>query len=781
MTTNKARKYERMFSRLIPKENWSVCEENIDEGRLRFFETIFTLGNGYLGSRGILEEGYDKAYAGTYVAGIYDKSEGQSYELVNAPNPVSVEVFVNGKKLGKEDVEVVEHRRILDMQKAVLWRRTIFADDDGRCEYESMRFFSLEDMHVGVMSFKIRLPDTDAHVTVKHAIDGSTKNEIQAIENPIRHYTTTHTSTPTNGVSYLEAKTNDLGILIGIATACEMKGAKPNSGVTVRSYREGESIAQEFSFTAKKGKSYQFNGYVSIYTSRELKRSPKIDCLNGVGTAMRRGLSDLLKGHIKAWDSRWRYSDIVIEGDPLVQRAIRLDIYHLLIAAPKDDLDVSIGAKTLSGEWYKGHVFWDTEIYMLPFFIYTQPKVARDFLMYRYRRLKQAKRRAETRGYKGALWPWESAGSGKEETPQTFINFDGKTKIPVYTAEREHHIASDVPYGVLSYYKATGDEDFFLQYGAEMLFEAARFWASRVTYNEKSGCYDIKEVIGPNEFQESVDNNSFTNYMAKWVLRSGSEVYRYLQKKHPHRLGAIAGKMGLQEQEFDIWKELADKIVFLTNPQGLVEEFEGYFNRSDVLINQRDENGMPVWPSAVDLAELKKTQLVKQADVILLLHLFSPDFPLYAKRNNFEYYEKRTMHKSSLSVPSYATIALELGKVELAYRYLTLAVNSDLGDIYRNTDLGVHAAALGGAWQIAVCGFAGIRLKSGVLAVNPTLPSHWHKMRFRLWFRDSLIEFALSKRKAEAIMLKGQTEVDIELYGNRYCLHKGQRFHAQGK
>lgn len=767
-----------MFSRPSPGENWSISEDNIDEGRMRFFETIFTLGNGYLGSRGILEEGYDKGYAGTYIAGVYDKSEGQSYEIVNTPNPVRVEVFVNGKKLVKEYMEVIEHRRMLDMKKAVLRRRTIFADADGRCEYESMRFFSLKDMHVGVMTFSLRLLDTDAQVTVKHAIDGATKNEIQAIENPIRHYTVTHTSTPANGVSYLEAKTNDLGILIGIATACEMKGAKPNSGVTVRSYRDGDSVTEQISFSATKGKVYRFNRYMSIYTSRELKRSPKTDCLSGVETAMQCGLSGLLKGHVKAWDRRWRYSDIKIEGDPLIQKALRFDMYHLLIAAPPEDIDVSIGAKTLSGEWYRGHVFWDTEIYVLPFFTYTQPKLARNFLMYRYRRLKQAKHRAEALGYKGALWPWESAASGKEETPQTFVDFDGKTTIPVYTSQREHHIASDVPYGVLSYYQVTGDEDFMLNYGAEMLFEAARFWASRVTYNRRSECYEIKEVIGPNEFQESVDNNSYTNYLARWVLRNGAELYHYLQNKHPRQLRITGRKMGLQEQEIDTWKNIADKVVFFTGPKGLIEEFEGYFDRKDFPINKRDKNGMPLWPSAVGLAELKETQLVKQADVILLLHLFSHHFPLHIKRNNLEYYEKRTMHKSSLSVPSYATIALERGDVERAYRYLTIAVNSDLGDLYHNTELGVHAAAIGGAWQIVVFGFGGVRLKNGVLSINPILPNHWHKMRFRLWFKDSLIEFALSHGESEAIMLGGRKGVDIEFYGKRHFLQKGQRVHA---
>jgi len=766
------------FSKLSSEEEWGIFEEDIDEGKTRFRETIFTLGNGYLGSRGILEEGYNNSYPGTYIAGVYDQSEGQSYEIVNAPNPVRVEIFIDGKKLSKEYMEVIEHQRMLDMHKAVLRRHTIFADTAGRYEYESTRFFSLKDIHIGVMTFSLRLLDADAHVTIRHAIDGSAKNEIQAVGNPIRHYDITHASELANGVQFLEAKTNDLGTLIGVATAFEIKGAKPSAGVTVESRTDGESVVQEFSFSAKKGKNYRFNRYISIYTSRELKQSPKTSCIGEVQLAMRRGASNLLERHVRAWAYRWASSDINIEGEALIQRALRFDIYHLLIGAPPEDIDASIGAKTLSGEWYKGHVFWDTEIYVLPFFTYTQPKLARNLLMYRYRRLKQARHGAQTQGYKGALWPWESAASGKDETPQTWVNFDG-TIIPVYNSTREHHIAGDVSYGVLSYYDASGDENFMLECGIEMIFEAARFWASRITYDRRREHYEITEVIGPNEFQESVDNNSYTNYLAKWVLKSGAKLYYYLRNKHPRRLRTIKARMILQEREINIWKELAEKVIFLTDGEGLIEEFDRYFSKKDVTIDQWDDDGMPRWPSVVNLAEVKETQLVKQADVILLLHLFSNDFSIDVKRTNFEYYEKRTTHKSSLSIPSYAIIALELGEVEKAYRYLTLVANGDLRDIYHNTEYGMHAAALGGAWQIVVHGFGGVRLRNGVLSLNPILPNHWHRMRFRIWFKGSLIEFAVSNSEVAAVMLRGRKAVDIELYGQRYSLHKGRKIHAK--
>jgi len=764
-----------MPPKLSPNKNWTICESNIDRGKMRFQETIFTLGNGYLGSRGILEEGYKEGYAGTYIAGVYDRSKGKSFELVNVPNPFRVEVCVNGKKLSVDGMEIVEHRRILDMKNAVLWRHTVFKDAVGRYEYDSRRFFSLRDMHIGVMIFSFRSLDGDARVVVRRAIDGTTKNKVQAVGSPIKHYSVTQTSNSRDGVLYLEAKTNDLSIVIGMASGCDVV-----SDVEARAYADRESVVREVSFNAGKGKRYKFNDYISIYTSRDIKHDVKTACINEVETAKECGIPRLLKCHARAWNRRWQYSDISIEGDLLAQKALRFDIYHLLIAAPPNDIDVSIAAKALSGEWYKGHVFWDTEIYVLPFFIYTQPRVAREFLIYRYRRLKQARDRAQAQGYKGALWPWESAASGEDETPQSWVNFDG-TVIPVYNPKREHHIASDVAYGVFLYYQVTGDEDFMLKYGAEMIFEAARFWASRVIYDRRLERYEVRRVIGPNEFQECVNNNSYTNALARWTLRYASEFYCCLGKKHPRKLRTTTRKIGLKEAQVDTWKEVADKIIFLVRPDGLIEEFEGYFARKDVTINEWDENGMPIWPSEVKLAEVKETQLVKQADVLLLLHLFSEEFSRGVKRINFDYYEKRTTHKSSLSIPSYAILANELGKTEKAYKYFIQAVNADINDTYGNTGLGIHAAALGGAWQIAMNGFAGIRVKDNTLGIIPVLPEHWQSMRFRIWFKGTLIEFFIPRDEIEAFIVKSRKGVNIELYGQKYFLYQGQTVNAKKK
>jgi kojibiose phosphorylase len=318
-----------------------------------------------------------------------------------------------------------------------------------------------------------------------------------------------------------------------------------------------------------------------------------------------------------------------------------------------------------------------------------------------------------------------------------------------------------------------------LHHGSEMIFETARFWESRVTYNEERKAYEIKLVIGPNEFQEGVDNNSYTNGLTRWMLRYAVELYDWLQKTHPDELGAIVEKIGLTAKEVGTWEEIANQLVLLMSPDGLIEEFEGYFQRENVIISGWDEHGMPAWPTEVALADVKETQLIKQGDVVLLLYLLSDEFSLETKRVNFEYYEPRTTHMSSLSIPPYAILANELGYREKAYRYLHHATESDLENIHRNTERGVHAAELGGAWQIAIHGFAGLKVRDGVLSLNPALHESWQSMRFRTWFRGKQVEFAISQDKTEASMVKGKDPVDIEIYGTRQLLNPGQTVTAK--
>ena len=744
-------------------EDWIIKEDKIEKNKLPFWETLFTIGNGYIGIRGVLEEGFYGCYPGTYIAGIYDKNTSVSYELVNAPNPICMEICIDDEVMNIDTMGVLEHNRILDMSNATLSRRTIFVDAQGnRYEYASRRYFSLVNIHLGVLEVQFRSLDRDCNVKLRKYIDGGTENKIQPSGEPVRHYTIEKRYAKGN-FAHIEVKTIDLGLRIGIGTGIAYKEKIKFKGIVKK-----DKTINEGSFFARKGKRYSFVFYISVYASKDLDKGIKDMCLNSVKMAMD-SWERLLSSHKRAWQKRWKICDIEVDNKEIM-RALRFNMYHLLIAAPPDDMDVSIGARTLSGEWYKGHVFWDTEIYIIPFFIHTQPRVARNLLMYRYRRINHARGKASHYGYRGAFWPWESALSGDDVTPEKWIDMKG-TIIPVYNAEREIHICGDIIYAIWNYHTATGDLDFMLDAGYEMLFETARFWPSRVDKND-DGKHEIKRIIGPNEFQECVNNNSYTNFLAKFTLDYGYNSYMELRSEHPRLLEKISQKINLYKEEVDEWPEIAENIFFLMNDGGMIEEFENYFELRDIQIKEWDDNRKPLWPEDLKFQEIKYTQLVKQADVVMLFHLFPNRFSPKVQRINIDYYDKRTMHKSSLSPPCYALAYLNLGMIEEAWKYFLMTLCIDLKDIYANTFQGLHAATLGGSWQIMVYGFAGIRAKTDGLSINPQLPDEINYIRFRYWYRKTLIEFEIKREVIEASVIEGKGNITIEHNGNKHTLTK---------
>lgn len=740
-------------------------EEGFHRSRLPYWETVFTIGNGYMGLRGSLEEGCEGSHPGTYIASVYDKGEALSSELVNAPNPLSLKIHVEGKPLSVDSMKVSFHTRSLNLKHAVLSRRTVFADEEGnRYEYASRRYVSMANVHLGVLEVEFASLDRDCNVTLRKLIDGGTANTLHPLNQPVKHYRVVDRHAGQN-TSYLEAETFDSRIRIGVAVGVESSEKLPFNMV-----EEGDVAASECSFLAEKGRRYKFTFYFAVFTSRDpdLKSyggSVKDACLAILRSAIGKQEAAFLS-HKKAWEEKWETCQVEVDDDE-VRNAVRFVIYHLLIAAPRG-LDASIGAKALCSEWYGGHVFWDTEIYMLPFFLHTEPDTARSLLMYRYRRIGKAREKARGHGYDGAFWPWESALTGEDETPREWVDVDGKV-VPVHHAEREIHICGDIVYAVWRYYLATGDLDFMLNAGLEIVFETARFWASRVS-RRPDGKYELKCVTGPDEFHECVDNNAYTNFLARFTLKLGCELYERFGSDHPEELGRVAEKIHLQGEEVERWREIAENIVFPMDSNGLIEEFEGYFKLRDLRADA--SKGVPAWPESVAPSEARSTQLVKQADVVMLFHLFPDEFPPEVQRVNLDYYAERTVHASSLSPASYAMAYLNLGMAEEAYRYFRHALFIDLRNIYGNTFKGVHAASLGGSWQVVVHGFAGVRVKEGCLSVNPKLPRGINRIRFKFWYRGSLIEFDVKGRRVEARVVEGEGGVPIEHGGRRYTLSR---------
>ncbi len=454
---------------------------------------------------------------------------------------------------------------------------------------------------------------------------------------------------------------------------------------------------------------------------------------DALARAEAQGPIELLARHRRAWRERWLDADVVVDGDGQAQRDLRFALYHLMIAGDPECDRASIGARSLTGPGYRGHVFWDTEIFLLPFYIWTHPETARALLAYRHRTLPAARAKAARLGYAGALYAWESADTGEETTPE-FVWLPDGTRLTILTGVQEHHIAADVAWAVLQYWQVTGDDGFVEEMGAEIVVDTARFWASRTTPGD-DGRHHICDVIGPDEYHEGVDDNAYTNVLARWNLRAAETLC--------HRFPDAADRLGVTSAERHAWAEVAAGLVEMFDPEtGLYEQFDGFFAREDIKavdLAPRPFTGEMV----VGVDRLRTTQVVKQADVIMLGLLLPDEVDTSIQEANYRYYEPRTSHGSSLSPAIHALVAARVGDLDDALAYFHLAGGVDLDNRMGNAAEGVHIATMGGLWQAAVFGFGGVRADGDAVRIDPHLPPAWDRLAFPVRWRGTRISVDL--------------------------------------
>jgi trehalose/maltose hydrolase-like predicted phosphorylase len=485
---------------------------------------------------------------------------------------------------------------------------------------------------------------------------------------------------------------------------------------------------ERWSWEVSLGETVRFERIFTVFTSRDVA-SPTKAARDRLTSISARGFQAAVAAHVDAWSRRWEAADIEIVGDEEAQRALRFAIYCLIAAVNPGDEHASIGARGLTGEAYRGHVFWDTEIFMLPFYVFTDPPAARSLLMYRYNTLDAARRKAKAHGYDGALYAWESADTGDEVTPQTVVGPDGRL-INILTGEREQHISADIAYAVWQYWRATGDDAFMVVAGAEILVETARFWASRAQV-EADGCAHIRQVIGPDEYHEMVDDNAYTNAMAMFNMERAADAVAMMARDHPRDWQRLSTRLSLTEEEPHSWRALATALVTGLDPTTkLVEQFAGYFQLEEVDLAAYRGRAVPI-DVCLGAERIGRSKIIKQADVVALSALLWEKWPLALHQANFRFYEPRTGHGSSLGPAMYGLVAARLGDRAVAQGYFRQAAEIDLADNMGNAADGVHMGALGGLWQAAVFGVAGLQLREDGIAVDPHCFQAGPKWRFR--------------------------------------------------
>jgi kojibiose phosphorylase len=507
--------------------------------------------------------------------------------------------------------------------------------------------------------------------------------------------------------------------------------------------------------------------FVAVATSRDTQDPLKM-ALEQVNAIM--DWPDAYAANAAAWEGEWEHTDVVIEGDTTsdssesdaaeAQLALRFNLFQMLIAAPRHANDltrpsgVNIGAKTLSGFGYRGHSFWDTEVFMLPLFIYTAPHIAKNLLNYRYQRLPAARAKAKSNGYEGAQFPWESADTGEEVTPTWVPHFADRNKlVRIWTGDIEIHISADVALAALKYWQVTGDDTWLVEQGAELILDTAKFWASRAEWNAELNRYEYNDVIGPDENHEHVNNNAYTNRMAQWNLQLALDILDWLKAHAPDKAIDLVERLDLSADRLSHWREVIDKIYLNVIASGLIEQFEGFFQQPYVDLAAMEPRTRSV-QEIYGIQEASQIQVLKQPDVLMMQYVLREAYTHEQVRVNYDYYTPRTDHTygSSLGPSIQAIMACEVGKPDDAYEHFIRAARADLRDVRGNAGDGIHAASAAGTWQAVVFGFAGLRVKgiSKMLSaaaveleapgwtITPRLPKGWKRVAFKFYYRGVL-------------------------------------------
>jgi len=718
---------------------WTVLEETFDPARQAHAETVFTIGNGYLATRGACEECYPGERRATFVHGVFDAAPVVFTELANAPDWLPLSVYVDGERFALDCGTVHDYRRALDLRSGALTRAVRWESPGGRAARITFeRCTSLADEHLLLLRCRV-VPEFAGTLEFRAALHGATDNE------GLAHWRRLAQGRAGDAV-YLHSRTRTSGIDLACAMRVITHGA-PELG---REFWDAENAPTlVVRLAAEPGREAVVEKLVAVYTSRDVEAARTVPVAVECAQACR-GWDAAYPAHAAAWAEEWARTDVVVEGDDEVQLALRFNLFQLLVAAPRRDERVNIGAKTLSGFGYRGHAFWDTEIFMLPLFIFTAPHIARNLLSYRYHTLAAARRKALAGGYAGAQFAWESADTGDEVTPRWVPDSaDPAQLVRIWPGDIEIHISADVAYMAHRYWQITGDDAWFVARGAELILDTARFWASRAERHPETGRYEYRDVIGPDEYHDHVDNNHFTNRMARWNLETALQVLEWLQAHAPARAAELLAALELTPATLAHWHDVIARLYLPVTPSGLIEQFTGYFARRDIdlaALEPRTQSAQAIF----GIAGANETQVIKQPDVLMLLYLLRDCYTNEAVRANYNYYTPRTDHTygSSLGPSIQAIMACEVGRVDEAYEHFLRAVRADLRDVRGNAGDGIHGASAGGTWQAVVFGFAGLRVDADGWTVNPRLPGHWTRLAFKFYWRGRQVVIDLPGQQA---------------------------------
>ena len=767
------------------KENWLVAETAFEPEHQGKCEAIFCSGNGYLGQRAALEERYVGQTRDLLVTGTFNKfDDSEVTELPNLPDVTNLEFMVDGVRFAMDGANTKDYLRVMDLQTGEVRRTLTWTHPDGRrFSLRFTRFASMDNEHLLGLKAEITPLDGDAVIRVDSGIDG------RVTSGGSQHFHEGEKRIFDNRVLRMASRTiqSDVTCCLHTGHRFLLEGAEAQGKllpIIDRRY-----MAMRATFTVQAGQTLTVEKLTAVTTSRDMAYDGLADAaqrasdegLAMLEAALDTGYDALFQASCEAWRRVWDEADIRIDSArPFDQLMIRFALYHLNIMVKKDDNRVGIGAKGMTGEGYKGHSFWDTEVFILPYFTLTQPEAARTLLEYRYRGLYGARLKAKENGYQGAMYPWEAAWVDDGEVTPLWGAADVVTGKPmkILTGLIEQHITADVAFGVQQYYAVTGDEDFMNRCGYEMLIDTARFWASRVTWDETRQAYVILDVIGPDEYKEHVNNNAYTNYMAANNMRLGLQAMEQVERKGGELLARLGSRFDFAAIRADVNRALAGLYLPQPNEEGIVPQFDGYFDLRHIdLTPYKQASVVGTIYNDYNIEQISTFQVHKQADTLVLLLLMDDLFPAELKKKNYYFYESRTLHDSSLSKSTHCVLAADLHEDATAYEFYKGCGNIDLGPVMTTSDMGVHTASMGGIWQCVTYGFGGVRVVGKELHVSPRLPENWHGLSLPLTWRGQKLRLEADKACVK-LTNQGAQAVEAVLCGRKVALAPGETAQA---
>jgi trehalose/maltose hydrolase-like predicted phosphorylase len=757
---------------------WALRYDRWDPAEQPLREALTTLGNGYFATRGAAEEHVAGGphYPGTYLAGGYDRQRSlvagrwvENEDLVNWPNWLALSFrYEGGDWLDLDRLEVLSYRQELDLRRGVLERQVRVRDHrDRETELVSRRIVHMQHPHRAALEWRIRPCNWSGRVHVRSALDGNVENRgvprYRELES--KHLEVLGTGLAGEEVVHLSARTLQSGVSMTQAARLRVTLDGSPASIDRRTVEEHGFIAQELDCEVGHASWLRVEKVVALYTSRDRAIADPLDAATRDARDAP-GFDALLASHVLAWKHVWARCDIDLADDePSTQAILRLHLFHLLqsVSPHTTDLDVGVTARGLHGEAYRGHVFWD-ELFIFPLLNLSMPEVTRALLMYRYRRLGEARRMAREAGYEGAMYPWQSGSDGREETQVLHLNPRSGHWVPDET-RLQFHVSSAIAYNVWQYYEVTGDEEFLYGYGAPMLLEIARFWASIAHYDAKDGRYHIRGVVGPDEYHTrhpgaeapGLDDNAYTNVLATWTLRAAGRALNLLPET---RRAELFEELGMSDDDVVRFDSVASRMHLPFLPDGMLAQFEGYAALEELDWGRYTEKYGNI--QRIDRIleaegdDPNRYKASKQADVLMLFYLFSADelrqlvtsmgYSFDAERigPTIEYYAQRTSHGSTLSRVVHAWVLARSDRAR-SFALFRQALRSDIEDAQGGTTAeGIHLGAMAGTVDLAQRCYGGIETRDGMLWLNPRLPEELSRIGIRVRYRGQWLDIEMT-------------------------------------